>query len=1412
MFSKDNVTISDSFLAVRGTWISSSIKLMIVSVYAPQDLSERETLWEYITHMIDSWEGECVILGYFNKVRSEHERFGTIFNDSGAKAFNNFISSAGLIDLPLEALCLDRHLSDYRPIIMRDSVVDYGTSPFRVFHSWFDKDGFDKLVDDSWKNSSVVGANKISLLRKKFQALKAAIKTWCKEDKQRSNESRFSIQSRISELDKLFDKGKSNDVLVNERTSLLKKFHDINARHSLDMAQKAKIRWSIEGDENSKYFHGIINKKRSQLAIRGVLVDGDWIDEPTKVKNEFLNHFSNCFSKPFGPNITLDTQMFKQISFDQNEELESGVTYEEIKRAVWDCSTNKSPGPDGFTFDFIRRYWKTIDQDVVNAAHEFFVSSKFPPGSNSSFITLIPKKQDAKVVKDFRPISLIGSFYKIIAKILANRLSLVMSDLISDVQTAFVSNRQILDGPFILNELISWCKYHKTKAMIFKADFEKAFDLERWDYLDGILSNFGFGAKLRGWIQGCLNSAMGSILVNGSPSSEFKFHKGLKQGDPLSHFLFILGIRIDDYLTLSHLFYADDAVFIGKWDKASVITIVHMLKCFFLASGFKIYIYKSKLIGIGTTQEEINSAANIIGCNTFSTPFNYLGVKVGTSNSRSRFWDEVLAKISSRLSKWKIKTLSIGGRLTLIKSVLSSLPLYQMSIYKAPMGVLHKMESIRRRFFNGVDINERKISMIGWQKILASKGKGGLGVSSFFAQNRALLFKWVRRFRSQETSLWSRFIKVVYGDQGSLVNPGSVARSSAWINIIRELGSLSLKSIDLFSQMKKKVGNGAHTLFWEDSRITDSPLMLIYPRLFALKCNKHATVADKFRDISLIHSFRRTPRGGLEEEQYLSFVDNVDSVIISNSNDRWVWLLDSFGEFSVKSARSFIDDSLLPAVGSPTRWVKVVPIKINIFAWKVCLDKLPMRLNLSLHGIDIPSISCPICSSAGESCSHLLFSCNMAQFLYRKVARWWEVDIPDLLSYEDWLAWFTSLRLPKGFKDVLEVTIAGTGGEAVDGDEASDYENRLLFKKDNNTKQEVDEKKVVEVEDKKKLDEGPITIILKLDLHCEGCAKKVKKSIRYIQGVDSVKADSANNKLTIVGKLDPLYIKERVEHKTKKKVEIISPKPKKDEGGDKKGNEKPLEPQSTTVALKISLHCDGCIQKIKRIISKIDGVESVKPDANKNLVTVKGTMNMKELIPYLKDKLKRNVDIVVPPKKEENKVDEKKDEKKVEGGDNKKEKDGDNDKKKDAVEKSEDGEKKKKNDEAEAAVVGETPANPSRTGYQKKPDGEAKAKVTVAGDGDRSKNADVINRFEHYTHIPHTYTMPMYNQNYHNQDYGISGVSTYGYANEGYLNHGYMMQYPHGPPPPPSPMSIHNPRASETDMFNVENANACSIM
>ncbi|GJV99434.1 RNA-directed DNA polymerase, eukaryota [Tanacetum coccineum] len=857
-----------TFVAIMGTWTPTSTKLLIISIYAPQEqLSEKRQLWDYLNIMMSRWEGEVVILGDFNEVHMKQERFGSNFNTQGANAFNNFIDMSGLVDIPLDgfsftwahilatkmskldrfliseglmvtlphlsAICLDRHLSDHRPILLQELSLDYGPTPFRIFHSWFKLKEFDKVVEESWRNSHSETLN---------------------------------------------DQGESNAELLNHRSSLMKELQDISSIEMLEVSQKAKVQWAIEGDENSKYFHGILNKKKANLAIRGILRDGEWLSDPNQVKAEFLNHFSNR------------------------------VSYDEIKKAVWECGLNKSPGPDGFSFDLFRKYWKLIDVDVVAAVQEFFVTSKFPRGCNSLFIALILKVQDAKVVKDFRPISLIGSMYKIIAKVLANRLSIVIPNLISEVQSAFVSNRQILDGPFILNEFLSWCKYKNTKALIFKVDFEKAFDLVRWDYLDDTLKAFGFGEKWCGWIDGCIKSVMGSILVNGSLTSEFKFQRVLGAG-------LFKGVYINGSLTLSHLFYADDVVFIGEWSESNIRTIVHVLKCFFLASGLKINLHKSKLMGIGVNSQIVSNGANTIGCSTFSTPFNYFGVKVGDIMSRGNSWAEVISKLSSRLFRWKLKTLSSEGRLTLIKSVLTAIPLYHMSIFKAPICVLNKMEAIRRNFFNGVEGLDRIITWIAWKHVLASKEKGGLGVSSYFALNQALLLKWVWRFISQDTSLWSKFIIAVHGYKGSLDKVATITRTSPWLDILREVSSLKSKGIDLLNYAGRK---------------------------------KDINVAEKLGHSSLVFSFRRHPRGEAEEEQLHSLLSCIDYVGLPQIPDRWVWSLSS--------------------------WINVVPIKVNILAWRVPLDKLPTRLNLSRLGMEISSILCPLCNVAVESSSHLFFS------------------------------------------------------------------------------------------------------------------------------------------------------------------------------------------------------------------------------------------------------------------------------------------------------------------------------------------------------------------------------------------------------------------------------------------------------
>ena len=194
------------------------------------------------------------------------------------------------------------------------------------------------------------------------------------------------------------------------------------------------------------------------------------------VKTEFLHHFSKRFAPFHGPPTWLGVDLPNRISRDEADGLETPFMSDEIKRAVWDCGDDRAPGPDGFSFAFIKYFWYLIEPKITRLVAEFFHSSHFPKGCISSFIALIPKISDPKHVSDFRPISLIGCQYKIIGKFLANRLSGVIDGCVSREQSAFIKGHNILDGPMILNEVMRWHRKMKRKLMVFKVDFEKAFD------------------------------------------------------------------------------------------------------------------------------------------------------------------------------------------------------------------------------------------------------------------------------------------------------------------------------------------------------------------------------------------------------------------------------------------------------------------------------------------------------------------------------------------------------------------------------------------------------------------------------------------------------------------------------------------------------------------------------------------------------------------------------------------------------------------------------------------------------------------------------------------------------------------------------------------------------------------------
>ncbi|GJZ98429.1 RNA-directed DNA polymerase, eukaryota, reverse transcriptase zinc-binding domain protein [Tanacetum coccineum] len=410
--------------------------------------------------------------------------------------------------------------------------------------------------------------------------------------------------------------------------------------------------------------------------------------------------------------------------------------------------------------------------------------------------------------------------------------------------------------------------------------------------------------------------------------------------------------------------------------------------------GLRINMSKSKIMGVHVENAYVNQAASKLGCLVLNNPFSFLGTKVGEAMSRIQAWKEVVEKVKSRLSKWKMKTLSIGGRLTLLKSVLGSIPIFHMSIFRVPSRVLHVLESIRCHFFNGHEMGSNKGTWVKWNYVLTDKKHGGLGVSSLYALNRGLMIKWGWRFFTQKESLWAKVITAIHGDYDKVESRGHAVGRSCWLSIVNEVRILKNKGMKIFDFMNLKLGNGDTSRFWTDRWYAGGIIKDLCPCLFAL---------DNCKEIFLD-----------------SLAEVVRSINLVSSADRWIWNLESSGEFSVASARKKIDVIRFPIVKDATRWVKCVPIKVNILAWKIRNDALPTRFNISRRGIDIQSISCPICENGVESSEHLFFKCYLIREIGCKIASWWNINYVEVNSYEEWKTWLISCRMESKLKQMFE--------------------------------------------------------------------------------------------------------------------------------------------------------------------------------------------------------------------------------------------------------------------------------------------------------------------------------------------------------------------------------------------------------
>ncbi|RVW94050.1 putative ribonuclease H protein [Vitis vinifera] len=338
---------------------------------------------------------------------------------------------------------------------------------------------------------------------------------------------------------------------------------------------------------------------------------------------------------------------------------------------VFQLNKEKAPGPDGFTIAVYQECWDVIKEDLIRVFLEFHTNGVINQSTNATFIALVPKK----------------------------------------------------NAVLIANEVVDEKRRSREEGIVFKIDFEKAYDHVDWGFLDHVLQRKGFSQKWRSWIRGCLSSSSFAILVNGNAKGWVKASRGLRQGDPLCPFLFTL---VADVLSRL-LFRAEET---GLTEGFSVGRIGQEQ-----VSGLKINLEKSTISGL----------------------------PLGGNPKTIGFWDPVVERISRRLDGWKKAYLSLGGRITLIQSCLSHIPSYFLSLFKIPASIASKIEKMQRNFLWSGAGEGKKDHLVRWEVVSRLKELGGLGFGKISLRNIALLGKWLWRFPRERSGLWHKVIVSIYG-------------------------------------------------------------------------------------------------------------------------------------------------------------------------------------------------------------------------------------------------------------------------------------------------------------------------------------------------------------------------------------------------------------------------------------------------------------------------------------------------------------------------------------------------------------------------------------------------------------------------------------------------------------------------
>uniref|UniRef100_A0A803QCJ3 Reverse transcriptase domain-containing protein n=1 Tax=Cannabis sativa TaxID=3483 RepID=A0A803QCJ3_CANSA len=701
-------------------------------------------------------------------------------------------------------------------------------------------------------------------------------------------------------------------------TTLQSQLDSLLYKNEILWKQRSKIHWLQAGDKNTRYFHNKATVRRKSNYIRKLKCsNGRIVTSFGEICNEVRSYFGDLFqSQNFDVDASnhllstldksLDTQLihFLDSPFDANE----------VKQALFQLSSDKAPGLDGLNPAFYQKNWHVLGHDLTTVFLETLNNSTNLSSINDTLIVLIPKKSNASTLKDFRPISLCSTLYKIVAKILSNRLKLVLGSLISPSQSAFLSERIMFDNIYIAQEVVHAINHRKQGKLGWvglKLDMEKAFDRVEWDFLLAILRKFNFPAKFINLIHQCISSVTIRFNINGQISDPILPSRGIRQGDPLSPYLFLLcsegltpALRLQEQRgsfrgisiartapAIFHLLFADDTLLFTIASPSSCDALKEALTIYNLATGQRVNYAKSSILFSPNTPPSITTYFfKTLGLEPRPFISKYLGIPKCFGCSKKSSFDFLLQRVGSQLSIWNEKLFSKAGKEVLLKVVFKLFLLIPCLASNYPPQSVIKLRDLWLSF-------------------------GGVRWGKAMLANQA----W--RVFSNPTSLLATVLKAKYfRHNGFLEAKLGHSPSYTWSSLLwgRDLlkNGLRWKVVSFFIDDQG---------FWNRDKLT-----------------------HYFDDFS-VSSILKVPIGGLQRDDIL------------------VWNHEASGIFSVESAYHLANSASLPPSSSnpsfftswwKTLWNLSLPPKIKSFSWRVYHHILPVAINLFLR----KAISQPCCS------------------------------------------------------------------------------------------------------------------------------------------------------------------------------------------------------------------------------------------------------------------------------------------------------------------------------------------------------------------------------------------------------------------------------------------------------------------